>query len=213
MYRSILDISGFVVVYLICLGFSSSLCSQEIIIQPDYWTGTECLKNGVPWQVPSSIYKEDENCRSSDLVLEFGTGGSTVFFAKRCKHVISIETNPDWALAVDSYLKKLGLDNVEIICMKTQSEIEDFIKQIDTYAVNILSVDTVHGYNRSAFLNRFLEKGISNNLHMIVLDNYGAPELFPDHYNREISNLLKWSVFIYNDSHWCGNGTKIYVKE
>lgn len=213
MYRSSPSILRLVMVYLISLGCSSSLYSQEIIIQPDYWTGTECLKNGVPWQVPDSIYKEDENCRPNDFVLEFGAGGSTVFFARRCGYVVSIETDPDWAMAVESHLKKIGLDNVNIVCMKSQSEIEDFIRQMETNNVNILSVDTVHGYNRSAFLDRCLEKGISDNLRMVVLDNYGAPELFPDHYNKEISSLSEWSVFIYNDSRWCGNGTKIYVKE
>src|SRR5689334_9267202 len=121
MYRGSLRVLRFVIGCLICLGFSSSLCSQEIIIQSDYWTGSECLKNGVPWQVPDSIYKEAENCQPNDLVLEFGAGGSTVFFAKRCEHVVSIETDPDWAMAVESHLKNLGLDNVDIICMKSQS--------------------------------------------------------------------------------------------
>ena len=74
-----------VIPVLIFLGYGlcSPLFSHEIVIQPDYWMGTECLKNGVPWQVPHSIYKEDEYCGSDDMVLEFGAGGSTIFFARR----------------------------------------------------------------------------------------------------------------------------------
>ncbi len=213
MYRCHPDILRFVIGCFICLGFSSSLCSQEIVIQSDYWTGSQCLENGVPWQVPDSIYKEAENCQQDDFVLEFGAGGSTVFFARRCKHIISIETDPDWALVVGSHLKKLGLDNVDLVCMKTQSDIEKFIQQFDTYAVNILSVDTTHGYNRSAFVDRFFEKGTSQNLRMIVLDNYAAPELFQSHYDKEVVDLDHWSVFRYDDMHWVGNGTKIYVRK
>jgi hypothetical protein len=207
------DILRLAIGYFICLGFSNPLGSEEIVIQSDYWTGSQCLTNGVPWQVPDSIYKEAENCHLDDLVLEFGAGGSTVFFARRCKHVISIETDPYWAFVVSSHLKKIGLDNVNIVCMRTQSEIEKFIQQFDTYAVNILSVDTTHGYNRSAFVDRFFEKGISENLRMIVLDNYAAPELFQSHYNKEVVDLDHWSVFKYDDIRWTGNGTKIYLKK
>ena len=201
------------IVCLICFGFSSHLYSEDIVIQLDYWTGSRCLENGVPWQVPDSIYKEAENCQQDDIVLEFGTGGSTIFFAKRCKHVISIETDPDWALMVDSHLKKLKLDNVNIICINTQSGIKEFIQQFDTSSVKILSVDTIHGYNRSELVDCFLKKGISNNLRMIVLDNYADPDLFPSHYDKEVVDLDNWSVFKYNDIHWCGNGTKIYIRK
>lgn len=213
MHRIHSGVMRFGILCHIGFGFSSPLYSEEIVIQSDYWTGSQCLENGVPWQVPASIYKEAENCHPDDLVLEFGAGGSTVFFAKRCKHIISIETNPDWAMVVESHLKKLRLDNFTIVCMRTQLDIEEFIQQFDTYAVNILSVDTTHGYNRSAFVDRFFEKGMSEKLRMIVLDNYAAPELFQSHYDKEVVDLDHWSVFRYDDMHWVGNGTKIYIRK
>jgi hypothetical protein len=191
----------------------SPLFSHEIVIQPDYWVGNRCLEYGVPWQVPGSIYKEDENCRPDDIVLEFGAGGSTVFFAARCKTVVTVETDPNWALAVKKRLKDANLNNVIMLCMTQQHEIEQFLDKMDTGNFNILSVDTVHGYNRSGFLGKFLQKGISDNLRMVVLDNYGAPELFQYHYNKEVMNLDEWSSYVYDDVHWCGNGTKLYIRK
>src|SRR5579872_515695 len=40
-----------------CVFSHGLLANSEILIQEDYWTGTKCLENGVPWQVPASIYK------------------------------------------------------------------------------------------------------------------------------------------------------------
>ena len=191
----------------------SILFSHEIVIQSDYWTGSQCLENGVPWQVPDSIYQEDAVCQREDMVLEFGAGGSTIFFAKRCKHVLSIETDPNWASLVQHKLDSLNLENVTLICIENQLEIERFVQDFEMGHISILSVDTVYGYNRSAFLNGFFQKGISKNLRMIVLDNYAAPELFKEHYDKEAVNLEEWIVFKYDDEHWYGNGTKIYMRK
>lgn len=199
--------------FIFCLFSAETTFADEIVIQPDYWEGTKCLENGVPWQVPASIYKEAENCRKDDTVLELGTGGSTIFFAKRCKHVTAIETNPAWASLVIDELNRLNLKNVNLVCIPDQKDIELFLEKFNVNDINIISVDTVHGYNRSAFLNLALRNGISDQLRMVVLDNYGAPELFPYHYNIEAINSLEWDTFRYDDPRWCGNGTKLYIKK
>ena len=83
--------------------------TQNITIQSDYWTGTKCLENGVPWQVPDSIYKEDILLQNDDVVLEMGTGGSTIFLATRCKKVIAVETNFKWYQEVLKKIQELFL--------------------------------------------------------------------------------------------------------
>lgn len=186
---------------------------DDIIIQADYWTGTKCLENGVPWQVPGSIFKEDEHCRDEDVVLELGSGGSTIFFAKRCKNVISIETDPSWAAVVSNRLNELDIKNVTLLCMPKAEEIKSFLRNLDVEYINIFSVDTVHGYNRSAFVHEFLSHGVSDQLHMIVMDNYGDSSLFPSHYTSEIIYSNEWETYTYDDLKWCGNGTKLYIRK
>ncbi len=196
-----------------CLISTTTFADHTIVIQEDYWTGTKCLENGVPWQVPQSIYKESENCSKRDVALELGTGGSTIFLAQRCEYVIAIETDEAWAASVQKQLDQLNITNVSLHYIPQQAHIESFIKELDTSDVTIFSVDTVHGYNRSAFTNVFLAKGISPNLRMIVADNYGDSILFPYHYNTVIMDNSDWELFTYDDPHWCGNGTRLYIRK
>ena len=191
----------------------SLLFAHEIIIQPDYWTANKCIENGMPWQVPGSIYKEDECCQADDVVMEFGTGGSTIFYARRCKHVLALETDPEWTSFLAAHLEKLGVKNVTLMCIQDQSEIVRYVQNNDLSKITIVSVDTVHGYDRSVLLDAFLNKGISDKLRMIVLDNYAAPELFSRHYNIDPVSLQDWEVFKYDDVHWLGNGTKLYIRK
>ncbi len=186
---------------------------DEIIIQSDYWEGSKCLENGVPYQVPASIYKEAEHCYNDDVVLELGSGGSTIFFAKRCKHVTAIETDENWANLMMDKLNELNLKNVDLIYIKNQNEIEVFLQNLNTDDITVFSVDTSNGYNRSAFVNQFFAHGISKKLRMIVLDNYGNHELFPDHYNKEVVDSNEWDFYVYDDWRWSGNGTKLCVKK
>jgi hypothetical protein len=202
--------------------FCLNLCSMpwinasgqdDIIIQPDYWKGTRCLENGVPWQTPASIYKEAENLTKDDIALELGTGGSTIFLARRCKHVIAVETNAKWAKLVQNRLEQLGITNVTYHVISEHSKVKKFLENLDSNEITLFSVDTGDGYNRSKFVNIFLDKGISENLRLIVADNYGCKTLFPSHYNTEIVSSEEWETFAYNDPLWRGKGTKIYIRK
>jgi hypothetical protein len=49
------------------------------------------------------------------------------------------------------------------------------------------------------------------------LDNYSDEELFPIHFNwsdNKFNSILgeDWTMFTFDDSNWCGNGTKIAVR-
>jgi hypothetical protein len=186
--------------------------TKNIIIQSDYWNGTECLANGVPYQTPESIYKEDMLLRNDDVVLEMGTGGSTIFLSRRCKKVIAVETNYEWYQKLLKKIKELGLTNIDLVYLNKQAELEKFIINCEEN-ITVFSVDTVHGYNRSKQLDCFLKiNQIKNLLRVLILDNYGAPELFPDHFeNPEIlPKSSGWECFTFNDPRWCGHGTRIY---
>jgi hypothetical protein len=186
--------------------------TENIIIQPDYWLGTECLANGVPYQTPESIYKEDVLLRNDDVVLEMGTGGSTIFLSRRCKKVIAVETNVEWYHRMSQKIEELGLTNIHLVCLTNQDELEQFILNCEEN-ITVFSVDTVHGYNRSKQLDCFLKMNLKKNLlRLLILDNYGAPELFPDHFeNHEVlPKSSGWDSFTFNDPHWCGYGTRLY---
>jgi SAM-dependent methyltransferase len=187
-----------------------------ILIQEDYWTGTDCLKNSVPWMVPGAVYKLDAVLSNKDRVLEFGSGGSTLFFAKRCHDIFSAETHLDWHNAVQMCLQKAHLSNVCHCRLSSQYNLENVFNWLLVDSITVLVVDTMHGFDRSSLLNLGIQ--MCRNLRIIVLDNYSSTELFPSHFDwtdSQFCTLLgsNWRSFAYDDNFWHGSGTKILIKE
>src|ERR1019366_2881355 len=58
--------------------------------------GLTPLSSGVPWLTFRTI-DFLTNCLRPDMtVFEFGSGGSTIFIARRVRTVVSIEHDPEW---------------------------------------------------------------------------------------------------------------------
>jgi len=54
----------------------------------------------IPWWTYSFTAFIEERLTSSMRVLEFGSGNSTVWLSTRVKEVVSLESDPDWAVSV-----------------------------------------------------------------------------------------------------------------
>jgi hypothetical protein len=65
-------------------------------------------------------------------VLEFGSGMSTLWFAKRCHTVVSIEDNEQWYLKVSEILEEHGATNVEYK-LKNAKEYHKLDEYMDGY--------------------------------------------------------------------------------
>jgi hypothetical protein len=79
------------------------------------------LDLGLPWISLKAIRFLERFLTPEMTVLEYGSGGSTIFFARRCKHVISIEDDPVWLGAVRRRLDALRLTNAEVLLCETGS--------------------------------------------------------------------------------------------
>jgi len=75
----------------------------------------------LPWINRKAILFLERLLRPDMTVFEYGSGGSTVFFARRCKHVISVEDDREWLTTVRDRLAKLGLNNAKVILQETDS--------------------------------------------------------------------------------------------
>lgn len=64
----------------------------------------------IPWITSSAVRILDSMLTSSDIGVEFGSGRSTLWFAKRLKYLISIEKNPEWYFKVK---KNLSISSLE----------------------------------------------------------------------------------------------------
>jgi hypothetical protein len=76
---------------------------------------TSPLKRGYPWINLPAIKILKNILRPDARVFEYGSGGSTVFFAKRVMNVISVEHDLLWQRHVQDTVEKRGYGNAKIV--------------------------------------------------------------------------------------------------
>jgi len=64
---------------------------------------------GAPWLTEPACHMLDSWIKPADVGIEWGSGRSTVWFAHRSKHVLSIEHYPNWHQRVCGLLKESGV--------------------------------------------------------------------------------------------------------
>lgn len=75
-----------------------------------FWPGRAAYKDGLPW-VTFEAREWLESFLTKDMkVFEWGSGGSTLFIAKRVKTLISIEDNPEWYKKIGRLIKEKELN-------------------------------------------------------------------------------------------------------
>lgn len=73
--------------------------------------------NSLPWMTYPAIEFLEKNLNKNQVIFEFGCGASTLFFAKRVKKVVSLETNPRWEKIVKKMTVDCRLTTVDITLM------------------------------------------------------------------------------------------------
>jgi predicted O-methyltransferase YrrM len=69
-----------------------------------------------PWLTPEAIHLLDSMLRPSDIGVEFGSGRSTLWLARRCAHLTSTEHDEAWHARVSRTLASEGIANVDYQC-------------------------------------------------------------------------------------------------
>lgn len=83
-------------------------------VHDDIIYGRSALRNGEPWIVPASLDHIRSIVDTQWHVFEWGSGGSTVYWARHCAHVISIEHNSEWIPRTCGKLARERLDNAAV---------------------------------------------------------------------------------------------------
>ena len=163
-----------------------------------------------PWFVKGSIELLDELLTPAMNALEFGSGGSTLFLARRVKHVVSFEDDKRWFGGVVKTLKAKGLSNVRMVLYEQRKLKRSFPKEPSTY--NCIIIDNKScgkvGVNRRSLLKQCLP--LLQTPKILVLDNYGLFRISAElgKYMKEECGLVNRRTF--NDPMWKGYGTQIY---
>ncbi len=72
----------------------------------------ERMNPAAPWLVAEAVDLLDRRLKASDLVVEFGSGRSTLWLARRVRRVVSVEHDPVWHDRVTKQLAAEALRNV-----------------------------------------------------------------------------------------------------
>jgi len=151
--------------------------------------------NDSPWTPFEARDYLNENLNKEMIVFEWGSGGSTNFFAKRVKKVISVEHNSDWHDIVTDNLAKTELSNYSYLLIEPEKdgdlkEIEaqfkstdnnylnfnfkNYCDAINSYPDKYFDLIFIDGRARNACLKNSLPK--IKDAGMIVLDNSDRKE-------------------------------------
>lgn len=176
-----------------------------ILIPANYWDGHKTLELEYPWFTPGAIDCLDKYLIPEYDVLEFGCGGSTMFFSRRCKSVTSFDSNLNWVNATKKQVEKKKIKNVNITHLPNMKACIDAINKIER-KFDVILVD-----NNPNDLDRFtitkMCVPLLKKMGFLILDNYSCG------YCGNTDSLFKgYKITNFDDLHWHGTGTKIYHK-
>jgi len=120
-----------------------------------------------PWLTSSAVSILSTYLKNSDIGLEWGSGRSTVWFAERVKHLVSVEDNHEWYQRVKEKLDYLKLNNTKYLL---STDRESYIGAADQFQENSLDFVLVDGRDyRSTCAVKAVSKVRTGGV--IVLDN------------------------------------------
>ena len=149
-----------------------------------YW-----IENEIPWLVPEAVDFIEKNMKPTDKVLEFGVGGSTLWFRKRAAEVLSIDHSQEWA------------DKVSGVKLLKPEEYKKFLEELPKEHFDWLLIDGVEGWTILDLGRAVLKRG-----GYLIFDNYSGSDR-----TRRMSYIGGWWKEEYNRKGWYG-GTCIYRK-
>jgi predicted O-methyltransferase YrrM len=164
--------------------------------------GEDTFSLGYPWLTYGAIIALELLLKPHYRVLELGSGGSTIFFSRRCCFVKSYDNDIKWV-----NLTKLYLDCtqtiVEFVVGDLSTQISSLQKEQDLF-YDLLLVDSGPSYRERLRLMQESLCKLKQGGYMIV-----------DNYNQRYINRFDytgWDVYTFDDMKYSGRGTKICKK-
>lgn len=145
--------------------------------------------DAVPWMSYSAIQFLKNNLNKNHEIFEFGCGASTLFFAKKVKKVVGLETNKKWLEIIKNKLPQ-DCQNVEINLMEDgleNSAYENFAKN-SQQKFDFIIVDSLKRFECAKNSINALKQGGT-----IILDDSERPNY------KKIFNFFSEKNFIKQD--------------
>lgn len=141
-------------------------------MNPKIWT-PRYLKNRIglftyeqfnkdkPWIAPTAISWLDKHLTTKMKGVEFGSGRSTVWYAKRLKSLVSIEDHKGWFEQVQQELEQANIKNISYVLRSSEEDTTGkipYVQTIDTFEVEGLDFIVVDGKHRDVIAIQAIDK-------------------------------------------------------
>jgi len=150
----------------------------------------------LPWFAYAAIDFLDDFLQPHMTVCEYGSGGSTLFFARRVKSVFSIEDNPEWFDLISNRLRAKSIGNVTLklhpFDFKNPAGFEDsqYLNAIPDERFDVIVVDGSEEWTRiRPICFEKAQTRIKKNGIIVVDDSWRYPEIRQRHAARRFQIL------------------------
>jgi hypothetical protein len=121
-----------------------------------FWA-SQPIDHEIPWISFGALDFLRKYVRPSHRVFEYGGGGSTLWFARRARAVLTMENHPDWHRTLTAKLVKRGFSNTtcELHVLSGDTplafERDPFFRRIESGTWDIILVDCYCGHDASRY--------------------------------------------------------------
>jgi len=180
------------------------------------------ISAALPWMNLEVIDKLSSYLNKDMKLFEWGSGGSTFFYANLVKEVISIEYDKGYYELVKSQLEDHGKDNVELKLVMPQEDgkmrsfcslhlgsyFDNYVECIDEYPDKSFDVIIVDGRQRNQCFKRALQKVKEGGI--IVFDNFEREIYTKSQYYDHLSYTMYEGLMPFS---FVTGSTAIFVRE
>ena len=163
-----------------------------------------------PWLTPTAIEILRNLLRRTDIGLEYGSGRSTVWLAKRISALTSVEHDHFWYEKVTDLLSRAGLTNTDRhLCPEKPEdgpgETSAYVQVVSRFAENSLDFVLVDGIHRAACANSAAARMRTGGILALDNCNWYLPSDSHSPGSRtpaEGPASEQWAAFVYTARNW-----------
>lgn len=147
----------------------------------------------IPWFSYAAIDFLEGFLKPNMKVFEYGSGGSTLFFAQRVKSVLSIEDNPEWYERVRRRLTEKGVRNAAMILCPFDFknpvgfEASSYLRALPAEGFDVLVIDGSEEWSQvRPICFEAAEKRVNPGGIIVVDDSWRYPALRKNHHAQRL---------------------------
>lgn len=131
------------------------------------------LTDDRPWFTFKAIKWLNSYLKPEMKIFEYGSGGSTIFFTKRVKSLVSVEHDENWYRFVSNLLERMQLSNVTYILSKPikVAKSKKDVANPDDYSSGFKEY---HGLDFSGYVKE-IDKYLDASFDLIIIDGRARP--------------------------------------